>query len=272
MKSPAQRALDRAVRRSIKAAAALADPAFGRLAGPRLLVYHQIEAGLGREMEVPVDIFTRQLDWLEANFEIVDLETALSRRAEPDSHRLVVLTFDDGYDDMYRLAFPPLRDAGIPFTLYLTTHPTESGEPLYPGGRAQPVTWSQVAEMAGSGLMTLGAHTHRHPDLTLIGSNEIARELEESNRLIEERLGARPIHFCYPYGWWSAAAHPHVERLYRTATLGSGPGISARTDLRKLNRVPVQLSDGMVFFKRKLRMGLQLEDRLRRRFKGYTGP
>ncbi len=37
-------------------------------------------------------------------------------------------------------------------------------------------------------------------------------------------------------------------------------------------RVPVQLSDGVVWFKRKMRSGLQLEDRLRRRYKGYKGP
>ncbi len=272
MKSPARQALDRAVRRSIKVAATLADPAFGRLGGPRLLVYHQIEAGLGREMEVPLRVFVRQLEWLLANFEIVDLETAVARRAEPDAHRLVVLTFDDGYDDMYRLAYPMLRAGETPFTLYLTTHPTESGEPLYPGGRAQPVSWSHVDEMAGSGLMTLGAHTHRHPDLTQIDSDEIARELAESNRLIETRLGVRPMHFCYPYGWWSADAHPHVEQLYQTATLGSGAGFGTDTDLLKINRVPVQLSDGMMFFKQKVRMGLQLEDRLRRRVKGYRGP
>ena len=267
-----QQLLDRAVRQSIKAAAAVADPVLGRLAGPRILVYHQIDAGLGREMEVPLVTFERQLQWLQECTEIVDLETALARRGDPDAHRLVVLTFDDGYDDMFRLAYPLLRRAGVPFTLYLTTHPTEAREPLFPGGRAEPVTWDQVEEMAASGLMTLGAHTHRHPDLTRIDPGEIGRDLEQSNQLIEARMGVRPVHFCYPYGWWSAAAHAHVAEMYQTATLGSGAGVGPDTDLLKINRVPVQLADGFWFFKRKVRMGLQLEDRLRRRFKGYTGP
>jgi len=250
----------------------MADPAYGRLGGPRLLVYHQIDAGLGREMEVPLATFERQLEWLQQHTQVVSLDTAVARRGEPDSHKLTVLTFDDGYDDMYQLAYPLLKDANVPFTLYLTTHPTESGEPLFPGGKANPVTWAQVEDMASSGLMTLGAHTHRHPDLTQTDAGTIGRDLEESHRLIEERMGVRPVHFCYPYGWWSKVAHDHVEQLYETATLGSGSSFDADTDLLKINRVPVQLADGMIFFKRKVRMGLHLEDRLRRRFKGYHGP
>ena len=221
---------------------------------------------------MPLATFERQLEWLQTHTEIVDLETAVERRAEPGAHRLTVLTFDDGYDDMYRLAFPLLRSARVPFTLYVTTHPTETGEPLFPDNRARPCTWGQVEEMAASGLMTLGAHTHRHPDLTEIAGDEIERELTESNELIEQRLGVRPVHFCYPFGWWSQVAHHHVAGMYDTATLGSGAPFGQGTDLLKINRVPVQLADGVFFFKRKVQMGLQLEDRLRRRFKGYDGP
>ena len=40
----------------------------------------------------------------------------------------------------------------------------------------------------------------------------------------------------------------------------------------KLNRVPVQLSDGFVFFRRKMNTGLMIEDKLRRRLAKYDGP
>lgn len=267
-----KRALDQAVKQSVKTAAAVTDPMFGRLEGPRILVYHQFDAGLGREMEIPSDVFEQQVDWLQANCEIVDLDTALARRGEPDAHRLVVLTFDDGYDDMYRLAGPILRDRRLPFVVYLTTHPTESGEPLFDGGRAEPISWAQIDALAQTGLMTLGAHTHRHPDMRTVTGIEIARDLDRSNELIQSRMGVVPTHFCYPYGYWSEQAHGEVAARYTTATLGSGPGVTAETDPLLINRVPIQLSDGMIWFKRKLRMGLHLEDRLRRRFKGYDGP
>ena len=260
------------MKQSVKTLSAIADPFFGPFSGPRLLVYHQIDAGLGREMEVTSAAFATQIKWLQANADVVSLDEAWERRAEPGSERLAVLTFDDGYDDMARLAFPILRDNEIPFTLYLTTHPTETGEPLLPGGRADPCTWDQVGEMAASGLMTLGAHTHRHSDMRLVTPDQAVEDLGTSNELIERRMGTVPRHFCYPYGFWSESAHGAVAEMYETAVLGSGPPIRSETDPLMIPRVPVQLSDGVVWFKRKMRSGLQLEDRLRRRYKGYKGP
>lgn len=268
----ARTALDRVVKQSVKTLAAVADPFFPSFTGPRLLVYHQIDAGLGREMEVTLAAFESQIAWLRSNTEIVSLEEAWSRRAEPDADRLSVLTFDDGYDDMVRLALPILQKYELPFTLYLTTHPTESGEALFPGGQAEPCTWDQVEQMAATGLMTLGAHTHRHPDMRGVTAEEALDDLGRSNELIEQRMGVVPRHFCYPYGFWSEVGHAAVESTYHTAVLGSGPPLSDATDPLKIPRVPVQLSDGMLWFIRKMRSGLQLEDRLRRRYKGYTGP
>lgn len=268
----AKQTIDRLARQVVKAAAAATDPILGRLAGPRLLVYHQVDAGLGRQMEVTGAHFERQVAWLVEHCTVVSLEEAWERRAEPGADRLVVLTFDDGYDDMYRLAYPLLRDAGLPFTLYLTTHPTESGEPLMPGGGAEPIRWDQVAEMGSSNLMTLGAHTHRHPDLRHLDGPGIERDLDESNKLIANRLGVEPRHFCYPYGFWSPQADGPIRDRYETAVLGSGPSFGAQTAPHLIPRVPVQLSDGFVWFVRKVRTGLRLEDRLRRRLKRYEGP
>ena len=183
--------LDRVVKQSVKTLSAATDPFMGAFGGPRLLVYHQIDAGLGREMEVTLDAFNRQIAWLRQHYEVVSLDDAWARRGEPGSERLAVLTFDDGYDDMVRLALPVLAEHALPFTLYLTTHPTESGEPLFPGGQAQPCTWGQVETMAESGLMTLGAHTHRHPDLQEMSADAVADDLGRSNELIEQRMGVR---------------------------------------------------------------------------------
>ncbi len=265
-------ALKEVARTASKVAFAAADPLFGTFPGPRILIYHQIGAGLGRQMEVTEDAFVAQLDWLEAQASVVDLETAVARRGEPDAHRLAVLTFDDGYEDLYRIGFPELRRRALPFTVYLTTHPVESGQPLTPGGAADPLTWGQVEQMAGGGLMTLGAHTHRHPDLRDLTADQIEDELATSDELIARRTGIEPRHFTYPWGYWSQTADDIVRKRYVTATLGSGRPVTSDSDPAALNRVPVQLADGVVFFKRKMRTGLRLEDRVRRRLTGYDGP
>ena len=183
-----------------------------------------------------------------------------------------MLTFDDGYDDFYRNGYPELVKRDLPFVLYLTTRPVETREPLFPGGGAEPLTWDQVAEMAESGLMTLGAHTHTHLDFRTATTEQIEDELGRSDDLIRSRAGVTPRHFAYPWGYWSEPGDAAVRRRYTTATLGTGAPVTAATDPVLLNRVAVQLGDGVFFFTRKMRSGLRLEDKVRRRLARYSGP
>lgn len=255
-----------------KSAFAAADLASGTAPGPRILIYHQVGSGIGRQMEVTKPAFRNQIDWMEDNGEIVDLGTALAQRSGPRSFKQFVLTFDDGYHDVFSNAWPLLRDRAIPFTIYLTTDPVESRVPLTPGGKADPLAWSEIREMLDSGLLTLGAHTHTHADLRVCDAGEITAEIERSNELIAQRTGVEPLHFTYPWGYWTESADRIVRSAYDSATLGSGSPVTSNTDVFKVNRIPVQLSDRSFFFKRKMAGGMRLEDAVRRRITRYEGP
>lgn len=266
------RTLKTAARTASKVVFAAADPFFGVFPGPRILIYHQIDAGLGRQMEVTKAAFVSQLDWMDANGVVVDLDAALAARSTAHAERRFVITFDDGYDDFYRHGYPELVKRSMPFVLYLTTQPVDTGVPLFPGGRAEPLTWDQVGEMLTSGLMTLGAHTHTHLDFRTAGTEQIEHELGTSDELIRTRTGVTPHHFAYPWGYWSQAGDAAVRSRYATATVGTGAPITADSDPMLLNRVAVQRGDGVVFFTRKMRTGMRLEDVVRRRLAHYTGP
>ena len=142
------------VRTAAKSVFATADLFLGSWPGPRILIYHQIGAGSGRQMDLAPAIFRGHVDWLQSQGGIVGLGDALSGADDLDADRTFVLTFDDGYADFYENAFPYLRDRGIPFTLYLTSGHIETGEPLHAGDR--PLTWDMVSEMVASGLVTIG--------------------------------------------------------------------------------------------------------------------
>lgn len=237
--------------------------------GPRVLIYHQVGSGLGRQMEVETDDFVRQLDWLLEHREVVALETAIERWDEPGSENLVVLTFDDGYLDTWTTAFPLLAERRLPFTFYLTTRPIETGEPL---DLAEPIGWDQVGAMLESGLMTVGAHTHTHPDLRSLDDSAIEREVVTSNELIHRRLGVTPEHFTYPWGHWSQDAESVLADHYRSVTIGAPRITRIPANHLRLPRVPIQLADGFRFFPARLAGGLRAEECVRRRIRGYTGP
>jgi peptidoglycan/xylan/chitin deacetylase (PgdA/CDA1 family) len=240
--------------------------------GPRILIYHQVGAGLGRQMEVTVDCFRRQLDWLVASCDVVDLQTALERWEESGSDRLVVVTFDDGYEDLYMKAYPMLKERDLPFILYLATESIEIGRPLGPSEGADPLTWRQVEEMLAAGLATVGAHTHRHPDLRSCDRERVVQEIGLSNELIESRLGVTPRSFAYPWGFWSETADLVVKGAYENAVLGGSPRPRATLERHRIHRYPVQLSDGFAFFKARMSGGLRLEEMTRRALNGYNGP
>ena len=259
--------------KAVKWASAIADLPMGRRKGPRILIYHQVGAGSGLEMDLKFDAFEAQLEWMTRHGEIVDLDEALARAGEPDSERIYVLTFDDGHISLFQHAFPLMHERRIPFTLYVTTAPLESDHLLHGDERMSLSSWDELGLMQQSGLMTVGAHSHRHLDARAHSQSVLQEDMEECNSLLRLRLGVEPLHFAYPWGHRSDVAEPIVKRLYRSAMIGSGPGIDWVTNLYRVPRIPVMRSDAsLALFSRKMWGGFRTETRLRSLRDRVTGP
>lgn len=71
-----------------------------------------------------------QLDYLKDRFNIVSLHAALRSRRGVTKPQ-VVLTFDDGYRDTYTDAFPVLRAAQVPASVFLVTGFTGGGRAFW---------------------------------------------------------------------------------------------------------------------------------------------
>lgn len=95
-----------------------------------VLCYHRVlptaEAGrLAVEpgMFVTPDTFRRHLAWLRGHFTVLSLGELVARlaagRALPP--RAAAITFDDGWRDNHEHAWPALREAGLPATIFLVT-------------------------------------------------------------------------------------------------------------------------------------------------------
>lgn len=73
-----------------------------------------------------VSDFRRQIDWLGRHADFVTFETLNQARRCP-----VIITFDDGYEDNYRLAWPVLRDAQIAAVFFVTTDFIDHAQPMW---------------------------------------------------------------------------------------------------------------------------------------------
>jgi len=222
----------------------------GPAEGTTLLVYHRVGGGSTDERDTPAASFARQLDAL-AGHEVLALDVALDRLDADDRRPSVVLTFDDGFSDVHDNAWPLLRERALPFTLYLATGHL-GGTMHWEGSTAQApgpaLRWEQVAEMAGSGLCTLGNHTHTHaPPGKLTPA-----ELDQCSDAIEHRLGARPRHFAYTWGVEVPWMRQALRVRFRSAATGRLGRNRPGYDPLSLRRVPVRGSDPIEFFAAKL--------------------
>ena len=62
------------------------------------------------------------------------------------------------------------------------------------------MSWDMIAELASSGLATIGAHTVNHFALSKLQPEDVRNETERSREIIAQRTGKSPRHFAYPYG------------------------------------------------------------------------
>ena len=231
------------------------------------LIYHRVDGTLPLELDMPPDLFRRQVAFLHATQRVIPYEVALKALEEggPDPDSGYVLTFDDGYVDFYTIVFPLLQEYSLPAILFVTTGFVEEGKPYpllsRPGAAVQPVTWDMLGEMAETGLVTLGAHTHTHPVLTAMTSRQIEEELAKPLELFERRLGLRPAHFAYPRAVANADVRARVVRYYDSAVGGGGRMATATGfDRYRIPRIPIRRSDGWHFFRAKLLGLLEAEE------------
>jgi peptidoglycan/xylan/chitin deacetylase (PgdA/CDA1 family) len=242
------------LRRTLKRGLA-AVPSRPVVAGTTLLIYHRVSGTSAEELDLSPRAFSQQVDLLAAH-RVVSLDTATDELEAGDDSPKVVLTFDDGYADVHEHAWPLLREAGLPFTIYVTT--AYLGAPMrWEGSTArgepgQGLSWSQLEELAASPLVTIANHTHTHArpeDLT-------AEELDRCSEELERRLGIVPRHFAYTWGVPTPHALPLLRSRFRSAATGQLGRNHPTTDPMFLHRVPVRGTDPAPFFAAKLRGGL----------------
>jgi peptidoglycan/xylan/chitin deacetylase (PgdA/CDA1 family) len=237
-------------------------------------VHEGIENHEGKH--VHVDQFRAHLAYLKQHHTVVPLGDVVQAMTAgtPLPDRTAVITIDDGYRSIYTVAYPALREFGLPASAFLTTAFVDDREYLWTdrveyavnraeaeemevpigdtrlrldlraidakraaerhlrgllksmpqasrfgaleaieraagrslldaaGGSAlyDPLTWEQTAEMARSGLVSIGSHTHTHVILSRCDPPRASEELRESKRIIEGRLAMPCRLFCYPNG------------------------------------------------------------------------
>jgi peptidoglycan/xylan/chitin deacetylase (PgdA/CDA1 family) len=164
----------------------------GHVIAPILLYHHVSDDGPGNRYYVTLEEFHDQMvalrDWGYSTITAFDLAGVIINGGELPN-RPVVITFDDGYVDIYQNAFPILQEMGFVGVFYIYVD--------HVGSRGY-VNTEQIKVLADNGW-EIGNHSMSHADLTINHSN-LNFEVQQSRLRLEEAIGVKVETLSYPYG------------------------------------------------------------------------
>jgi len=173
-----------------------------------ILFYHRVADNLLNEWSITNEMFARQIEWLENQFEFVTLKEAQRRiRSGINARPTVSITFDDGYAENCQSAIPLVVKKQIPCTYFVTANNVLNGEPfdhdLVMGNRLPPNNLEQLLAMSEAGI-EIGAHCCNHVDLGRITDKKLLYdEIAVSGQILQEAI-KRPVrYFAFPIGQYA---------------------------------------------------------------------
>jgi peptidoglycan/xylan/chitin deacetylase (PgdA/CDA1 family) len=207
----------------------------------------------------------------------------IARGEIPLTRRSVLITFDDGYADNYKIAWPISQKYNIKMNFFICTSLIGEESPfimtkdgyklirnyniveghdsnIFSHIRQFPqlwrsLTWKELREMKNAGA-GIGFHSHYHRNLALLTPKEIVDDITTGQGIFKRRIGYEPREFALPYGGYeeytlktlAILRHLSMELIF-TTNLGR---VRLPSNQHVFSRIVVYPQDDLATFKRKL--------------------
>lgn len=205
------------------------------------------------------DIFIKHMQYLkDNNYDVItfeDLKKIGWRNRFQKNKKYIILTFDDGYEDNYKIAFPILKKFNFKACIFLMASSTYNEWDVKDGNEMKFSLMSEemIKEMQDYGI-EFGAHTFNHPKLNEISKKEIEHQILDSKKILEEKINKKIITFAYPYGILNDYAKKIVAKSKFDFGLATDSGgLSLSEDLYQIRRIAIFPNTNLFKFKRKVK-------------------
>lgn len=184
----------------------LTHPLLGRILMLHRVVEHRSE-DKNHELEITPEFLKQTIEtYRQQDHRFVSIDEACDIITNGRcKHPFVCLTFDDGYQDNYDIAYPILKQLEVPFAIYVTTGFIDNRLPMWwYTNEKLGINGEAIKALDADPLCTIGAHTVSHPRLDTLSPEEQQEEIEQSLQELESLLGHPILHFSYPHGAYNA--------------------------------------------------------------------
>jgi peptidoglycan/xylan/chitin deacetylase (PgdA/CDA1 family) len=135
----------------------------------------------------------------------------------------VIITFDDGYEVAYKIAFPLVKEMGwnaVIFVIGDKKIKTNIWDNKFDTGNNTLLNADQIIKMHEAGF-EIGSHSMTHLHLPSLSIEDALFEIVNSKEELEILTGAGVKSFCYPYG----AVNEHIKQMVKEAGYSIGCGV-----------------------------------------------
>lgn len=186
-----------------------------------IITYHKIsdqrEFGL---TTVSKSKFETQMEHLKSNgynsVRLMDLNPEYRLPEKP-----IIITFDDGYESIYKNAIPVLNKFNFKAVIFIVTNyigQINTWESTQFQQKFRHLSVDQIRNLRKNDH-EIGSHSKLHNYLPSLNEKMLADEIEGSKAKIDRLLGEEITSFCYPYGRFNDKIIKKVKDAgYRYAT------------------------------------------------------
>lgn len=204
-----------------------------------ILLYHHVSSTTPKSTSVSEQTFRQHMQHLADNHKVLPLKHVIEalRVKQPLPNNTVVITFDDGYDNIYVNAHPILREFAFPYTIFV--NPPLIGEVNYQ------LDWQQIKQMSKENV-SFANHGKQHNHM--LGKrkgesqqdwlNRTMQEIEEAEKMLQQQIGYSLKYFAYPYGEFDAALKQRLSSKGYVGFAQHSGAIASYSDFSALPRYP----------------------------------
>jgi peptidoglycan/xylan/chitin deacetylase (PgdA/CDA1 family) len=179
---------------------------------PLVLYFHHVRADLEHYTALSPADFSFALDLIGRWFRSFDPRCLGDPPHTWPDEPTCLLTFDDGYRDVWEQAVPAMEERGWRAAMFVSTDQVGAIQDHPRRGALEHMTWSQLRELKARGHV-VGSHGHTHRDMGRLGVEDVRAELATARRILAKELGEGSMPLAYPYGNPPEAFEPLSDLL-----------------------------------------------------------
>jgi peptidoglycan/xylan/chitin deacetylase (PgdA/CDA1 family) len=169
----------------------------------------------------------------------------------------VIITFDDGYESVYRNALPIMANHGFKGIVYIITdyiNKYNTWEAVRWQQKFKHLSKEQIVNLHRHGF-EIGSHGRSHHYLPALSDARIRSEAGQSKEHLEDMIGETIVSFCYPYGRYTERVKSIIRDAgYAYAIRNLNLSKRQRSEPLAMMRRSIYLTDSEKVFREKVNL------------------